>query len=224
MREVLRLTAKKTYITNNNRKIHLVTYSQADSIISDQFRTIRTNIKFLTKEDEKNVMLVTSTGDGEGKSTTIANLAVSIAQQKEKVLVIDANLREPVIHEIFKVSNDIGLTSILKGMTTANEAISTTDVEYLDVLASGLTVSSPTELLGSKNMTELLRTVSENYDMVLIDAPALLTSTETSVLSNRCTGVVLVVNRGKTSMENTITAKRVLELAHAKLMGVIFNK
>src|SRR5699024_1028423 len=97
---------------------NLITYSNPESIVSNQFRTIRTNIKFLTGETDSRVFLITSPGPGEGKSTTIANLAVSLAQQKEKVLLIDTNLREPVIDSLFKVSNRLGLTDILNEHAT----------------------------------------------------------------------------------------------------------
>ncbi|MFA1820231.1 CpsD/CapB family tyrosine-protein kinase [Virgibacillus oceani] len=207
----------------SNKKTRLVTYSNPNSIISDQFRTIRTNIRFLANEKEKNVILVTSPGDGEGKSTMIANLAVSIATQKEKVLLIDANLRESVMHSTFFLPNNVGLANVLKGITTLKDAISRTDVENLDVLTSGLEVQNPTELLGSDVMAKLLEAAKAHYNMVLIDAPTILKSTETRVLANQCSGVILVVNRGKTGMEKVVEAKRILKLAHAKLMGVIFN-
>lgn len=209
--------------TTNSRKTHLLTYTEPDSIISDQFRTIRTNIRFLTNDKENNVILVTSPEDGEEKSTMITNLAVSIATQKEKVLLIDANLRDPIIHRTFHVSNDIGLANVLQGYAPLETAVTKTDIEQLDVLTSGTKVASPTELLGSANMTNLLKEVAPNYDMVLIDSPTILKSTETRELANQCSGVILVVTRGKTGMAKLMEAKRILKLAHAKLMGVIFN-
>lgn len=208
----------------NSRKIHLATYSHENSVIAEQYRNIRTNIKFITNNKKNSAFLITSADDGEGKSTTIANLAVSIAKQKEdRVLLIDADLRRSILHRIFNISNETGLTNVLKGFIQLEEAIKVTYIDHLDVLTSGTLVSNPTELLGSELMTNLLKHVTAMYDVVLIDSPSLLKSTETRVLANQCSEVILVVNRGKTEMENAIEAKRILELAHAPLMGVIFN-
>ncbi|WP_047983969.1 CpsD/CapB family tyrosine-protein kinase [Ornithinibacillus californiensis] len=207
-----------------NQKVHLTTYTNSDSVISDQFRKIRTNIKFLTNNMQNKVYLLTSTRQKEGKSTVISNLTVSIVQQQSKVLLIDANLREPLVHDIFKISNDKGLTNVLKGYTTLEQAISHTDIQALDILTAGIPVTNPTELLGSEGMKELLLSAASMYDMVLIDSPSVLESTDTRVLANQCAGVVLVINRGKTVVDDVIETKKVLELANANLMGVIFNE
>ncbi|MFD1040599.1 CpsD/CapB family tyrosine-protein kinase [Virgibacillus byunsanensis] len=205
------------------KKRNLITYSNSDSIISDQFRTIRANIKFLTGDNDNRIFLITSPGAGEGKSTTIANLAVSMAQQKEKVLLIDANLREPFIHSIFKIPNDVGVTNILEEKVSLEEAIYHTGIGKLDILTSGSTIYNPAEVLGNEVMTQVLKAVSMTYDTVLIDAPTILESTETRILANQCDGVVLVLKRGKTSLEKADEARRVLELSQANLVGAIIN-
>ena len=205
------------------KKRNLVTYTQPESLISEQFREIRTNMKFINNNDNK-IFLITSSENGEGKSTTISNLAVSIAQQKEKTLIIDANLREPLIHSIFKIPNEIGLTHVLTGNATLEEAIYQTEINRLEVLTSGSTAFNPAELLETKRMKELLKSIAEKYDIVLIDAPAVLKSTETRVLANQCDGVVLVVSSGKTEIEKAIETKKVLELAQAKIVGAILNE
>ncbi|WP_241558927.1 CpsD/CapB family tyrosine-protein kinase [Oceanobacillus halophilus] len=205
-------------------KIQLVTYANSESIIADQFRAIRANIRFLRDEKKDAIFLVTSPGDGEGKSTISANLAVSMAQQKERVLLIDANLRAPIMHTIFKVANKVGLSNLLKGISTINQTITPTDINNLDLLTSGPEVFNPTEILGSQSMSELLNELGSRYDIVLIDSPSVLKTTETRVLANQCQGVVLVINRGKTEVEKAIKSKRVLHLAHANLIGVIMNE
>lgn len=205
------------------KKRHLVTYSHTDSIISDQFRTIRTNITFLTEEKHKRVFLITSSGKGEGKSTTTANLAVSMAGQKEKILVMDASIREPAIHSIFKFQNEIGLTDVLTYKVKLNDAICKTGIGKLDILPSGSSLLNPAELLGSEAMSELLIEAANLYDVVLIDSPTVLHSTETRVLANLCDGVILVVSRGKTMIDDTIEARKILELSQANLMGTIMN-
>jgi capsular exopolysaccharide synthesis family protein len=205
------------------RKRHLVTYSQPESLISEQFREIRTNMKFINNNDNK-IFLITSPQNGEGKSTMLSNLAVSIAKQKEKILIIDANLREPLLHTIFKIPNEIGLTNVLTGNAAFEKAIYKTEISGLEVLTSGSTSFNPAELLETKRMKELLKSISENYDIVLIDAPSILKSTETRVLANQCDGVVLVLNRGKTEIEKAIESKKILELAQAKIVGAILNE
>lgn len=202
---------------------NLITYSNSDSIISDQFRTIRASIQFVTSEKEKHVFLVTSPNKSEGKSTIIANLAVSMTQQDEKVLLIDANIRQPMIHRIFKLPNDFGLTDVLMQEEPFLNAVYRTGIGELDVLTSGSTSTNPAELLGSATMSDLMDEVTAKYDTVLIDSPAVIDSTETRVLANKCDGVVLVFKHGKTGHEKALEAGKILHLAHAHLMGVIMN-
>lgn len=202
----------------------LITYSNPDSIISDQFRTIRTNIKFLPIEKKNRIILITSPGKADGKSTTTANLAVSMAQQNEKVLLIDANLRTPVIHNIFNISNEVGLTDLLTNTTSFNEIVSKTGIGKLDVLTSGSTFLNPAELLESEIMTDFMNTIVDSYNVILIDAPPVLKSTETRVLANQSDGVILVINRNKTKIGKMAESRKLLELVNAKLVGAIMNE
>ncbi|PFP18304.1 tyrosine protein kinase [Priestia megaterium] len=206
------------------KKQSLVTYSNPNSVISDQFRTIRANLHFLTKESTSKLFLITSPKEGEGKSTMAANLAVSMAQQKDKVLLIDANLRKPIIHDIFNIQNTGGLTGVLENEVTFEEAVYQTRIENLDILTSGAAFSNFVELLGNEKMESLLTRFAACYDAVLIDSPAVLTSPETRVLSTYCEEVVLILKRGKTEIEKIEEAKRVLDIAEAKLVGVIVNE
>ncbi len=153
-----------------------------------------------------------------------ANLAISMAQQKERVLLIDANLREPIIHTIFKIPNEVGLTNLLMEQVTLEETVFKTEIGNLAILTSGSTSTNPAELLGNDRMSELMDEVANSYDIVLIDSPSVLHFTETRVLANQCDGVVLILNRGKTKPEKAIEAKRILELANAKLVGAIVNE
>lgn len=169
-------------------------------------------------------MLITSPGENEGKSTISANLAVSIAQQDEKVLLIDTNVRKPSIHEIFNISNQKGLTDVLTKKATFKEAVSQTSIGQLDVLTSGATEFNPSELIGNVEMAALLETVTEDYQMVLIDSPNILNSNETRVLANQCDGVILVLLRGKTDLAEVAESRKVLSLARATLVGAIINE
>ncbi|MFP7735330.1 CpsD/CapB family tyrosine-protein kinase [Priestia aryabhattai] len=206
------------------KKLILLTHSHPNSIVSDQFRTIRANLHFLTKEKTCKLILITSPETGEGKSTTAANLAVSMAQQKERILLIDANLRDPAIPDIFNIPNNGGLTDILIDEESFEEVVHQNRIENLDILTSGSVLSHFVELLGNQKMKNLLTTLSAFYDTILIDAPSVLTSPETRVLSTYCEGVILILKRGKTKIEKIEEAKRVLDIAEAKLVGVVMNE
>lgn len=219
-----RLVLSKRKTLASSKKRNLVTYTNPDSIISEQYRTIRTNLHFINGDKKSNTLLVTSPSKYEGKSTTIANIAVSIAQQKEKVLLIDGNLRSPSIHQIFKTSNESGLTEVLSGKASFEETVFSSEIGSLDILTSGTIPFNPAELLGSKTMRELLEKVSLLYDIILIDSPSVLEVTDTKILANLSDGVVLVIRQDKTNKEYAVESKKVLEYAKAKVVGVILNE
>lgn len=209
---------------NATKKRKLIAYTNPDSIISEQFRTIITNIKFSTYEQNYRCFLITSPNKGDGKSTSAANLAVSMAQQNKRVLLIDANLRNPSLHLLFKVSNSLGVTDLLSGDTEFTEAVLETGINNLDLLTSGTTTSHPVELLGSLYMEQFLTNVSESYDVVFIDSPAVLEVTDTKLLGSYSDGVILVINQGKTSFEEVLEAKKTLGFANARIIGAILNE
>lgn len=185
---------------------------------------IQTNIKFSVAGEDSKIFLITSPSDGEGKSTTAANLAITIAQQKEKVLLIDANLRKASLHTFFKTSNSNGLTDVLNGRISFYDAIIHTEIGRLDLVTSGTVANNPVELLSSQMMRDLLKTALRSYDVVLIDSNAILDVTDTKLLAKQCDGVVLVIQNGKTKFEKAAEAKKVLEFAKVKLVGVVMNQ
>ena len=147
-----------------------------------------------------------------------------MAQQKEKVLLIDANLRRPSTHFIFNVTNSVGLTDVLTGKTTFEEAVIHTEIGRLEVLPSGTVPTNPAELLASQMMKELLQKAAKQYDSVIIDSSSVLEVTDTKLLASQCDGVLLVLYKGKTQLEKAAEAKKVLEFAKAKIAGVILNE
>ena len=205
--------AKRTLITTINPR----------SPISEQYRTIRTNIQFSMIDDSFKILACTSASPGEGKSTTITNLAVTFAQQGQKVLLVDADLRKPTIHRTMEVSNRKGLTTLITKKATIKEAISTTKINNLHVLPSGPIPPNPSELLGSKMMTDLIAGLSQRYDLILFDTPPVLAVTDAQVLGNRCDGVVLVLKSGETEKKNLVKAKELLDRAQVKIIGTIIN-
>ncbi|MFT4414721.1 CpsD/CapB family tyrosine-protein kinase [Fredinandcohnia humi] len=201
----------------------LVTLFNPKSPISEQYRTIRTNIQFSTVDQEIRTMMVTSSGPAEGKSTTTNNIAVVFAQQGKKVLLVDADLRKPTVHFSFKLENHYGLTNVLTKQVTLDKAIQKSDQENLSVLTSGPIPPNPAEILGSKAMDEFLAQVQGMFDLVVFDTPPVLAVTDGQVLAYKCDGVVMVVSSGKTENEAALKAKDLLMNAKAKLLGVVLN-
>jgi capsular exopolysaccharide synthesis family protein len=213
---------KKTNTLGNSQR-SLITYVDPKSPISEQYRTIRTNIEFSSVDTEIKTLMVTSPGPAEGKSTTAANMAVVFAQQAKKVLLVDTDLRKPTVHYTFNQNNTIGLTSVLSKQKTLSEAVKLTDQPYLSVLTSGPIPPNPAELLGSKAMEQFLEEAKVEYDVVLFDTPPVLAVTDAQILANRTDGVLLVVYSGKTEMEEATKAKDLLTAAKGKLLGMVLN-
>lgn len=221
---VIQLVISKGGAAKANKKQTIVTYHHPESFLADKFRMILTNINFLMAEQKSQIFLVTSPGHGEGKSTIIANLAVSLAQQKKKVLLIDTNLRKPVLTELFHITNSSGLSDVLTGRMSFNEAVFHTAIWRLDLLPTGPIPKNPVEFLGSKMMKDLLVKAKESYDVIMLDSTSLLDLPDTKLLTNQSDGVLLVVKNGKTKLQNAAEAKKVLEFAKANLIGVILNQ
>jgi capsular exopolysaccharide synthesis family protein len=212
---------KRSSVAANRRT--LIAYSNPDSIISEQYRTLQTNIKFSVAEKMSRIFLITSPGKEEGKTTTAANLAVSMAQNNESILLIDANLRNPAIHSIFKLPNSTGLVDVLSGKESFEEVIIHTEIGGLDVLTSGAIPSNPVELLRSKKIKDLFQKALKLYDVILVDSNGLLDLTDTMLLIRNCDGVVLVIQNDKTKIEKVKEAKKELDFAKANLVGVVLN-
>lgn len=206
------------------KKRNLVSYTHPESMISEQYRMIHTNIKLIMAEQKVRILLITSAATGEGKSVTAANLAVSMAQQKEKILLIDANFRTPSLNFIFKIPNSAGLSEVLIGKERFEDAVYHTEIGRLDVLTSGMSPMNPGELLGSAMMEELLKMALHSYDIVLIDSYSINRLAYTKRLVKVCDGVILVIQKGKTTFEKAAEAKKELEFSKGKLIGVIFNE
>jgi len=213
--------AKKRTIPQNQRK--LVTKVNPKSPVSEQYRTIRTNIQFSTVDTDIRSIMVTSSVPGDGKSTTAANLAVVFAQQGKKVLIVDADLRKPTAHYTFNVPNTIGLTNVVTKQIGLKDAIRETTTENLFILTSGPIPPNPAEMLGSKAMKDLIKEMYTHFDMVVFDTPPVLAVTDAQILANQCDGTVLVVKSEQTDKEAALKAKELLTAASGKLLGVVLN-
>ncbi|RVT63851.1 CpsD/CapB family tyrosine-protein kinase [Niallia taxi] len=211
----------KKRLLDSKRK--LVAKFDPKSPISEQYRTIRTNILYSSVDEEIRSIMITSSGPGEGKSTTTANLAIVFAQQGKTVLLVDADLRKPTVHYTFKLTNTTGLTSILTNQTELMEAVNKTDESNLFVLPSGPIPPNPSELLGSKSMQYFMERALEEFDLIIFDTPPVLAVTDAQILGNLCQGSVLVVSSGKTEKENLLKTKELLTATNGRLLGVVLN-
>lgn len=201
----------------------LIAKLEPKSPITEQYRTIRTNIQFASVDKEIKSITVTSTGPAEGKSTTIANLAVVFAQQGKKVLLIDADMRKPTVHYTLQLPNTIGLTNILTKQVSLKDAVRETDVEGLFAVTSGPIPPNPAELLGSASMEQLIAEITDLFDLVLFDTPPLLVVTDAQILADKTDGTILVISSGKTDREQAMKAKSMLNSTKGKLLGAVLN-
>ncbi len=198
----------------------LVTIAQPRSAASEAYRTLRTSIEFASLDTPVRTLLVTSAGPDEGKSSTLANLAVVSAQGGERVVAVDCDLRRPTLHTIFGLSNTEGLTSALVSGGDLNAPpLRSTGVDGLSVLTSGPIPPNPLGLLSSRRLEELLASLAESADFMLVDAPPLIAVADAAVLASKVDAVLLVVQAGRARREYVERAKATLEKANGRLIG-----
>ena len=224
-----RFKKNKTKLDEDSMKygVALITRDDPKSGISEQYRTIRTNLKFSFLDPDFKILAVMSALPSEGKSTVSANLAVTWAEEKKRVLLVDADLRRPTVHRTFKVSNRYGLSNIItSSASTVNisEMIDKTAVENLDVLTSGPTPPNPAELLGSERLSQLLDFLREKYDFIILDAPPVDTVTDGQIVAARADGVALVTPQGIATKDAVMRAVKLLQRVNANILGVIMNR
>ena len=202
----------------------LITLEQTKSPISEAYRTLRTNVQFTGVDSETKKIMVTSSGPGEGKSHTVANLAVSMAQSGKSVLVVDADMRNPTQHKLFGIDNSHGLSVALVQEEHYSRNIRGTSVPGVKVFTAGPIPPNPAELVGSKRMKRLIHEVSEQFDMVLIDTPPVIAVTDASILAQQVDGVILVLASGEVNKDFAQKAKEQLDKVGAKILGAVLNK
>ena len=182
-----------SHVHDSSLRKSIITFDGRWSPALEQYRVIRSNIKFLDRENATRNIVVTSPRCGTGSSTTAVNLAISMALRGDKVLLIDTNLRKPILHSALRVPNHSGLTDILMGSTTLEKTVHNTEVGGLHLLTCGPVHPYMDELLGSMAMKILLSDVKLKYDSVILDCPAILEATDAALLSNLADGVILVI-------------------------------
>ena len=190
---------------------------------SEAYRNLRTNIQFSSLDKPLRTLLVTSTAPDEGKSTTLANLAITMAQAEQRVIVVDCDLRRPSLHTLFDLPNEVGLTSMILAQEDAPIPLQDTGVAGLSLLASGPLPPRPADILGSRRMEAVIARLRAEADIVLFDTPPVVVATDAAVLATRMDGVLLVFQAGKTSRERGRQARQILEKARANIVGVVLN-
>ncbi len=208
-------------VRGNYRKLETV--MDPSSAISEAYRTLRTNIQFCSVDREIRTLLVTNSGPGKGKPTTIANLAIILAQTGKRVLLIDADMRHPNTHLFFRLSNEMGLSNLLARQDQFEEVIQETFIQGLYLLPSGPIPPNPAELLSSQRISEVLQNAKHTFDYILIDTPPVVPVTDAQVLATKVDGVLLVIHAGKTDKVTAKKAKILLEKVYSNILGVILN-
>ena len=202
----------------------LITVSEPRSPISEAYRTLRTNLDFASLDQALKTLAITSAGVGEGKSTTLANLAVVSAQAGRRVILVDADLRRPSLHQVFGLDNEEGLTSaMMDGASLASLPLQDTGIDGLRVLTSGPLPPNPADVMGSRRMEEMIAALTEQADQVFFDTPPVVAVTDAAVLATKVDGVLLVVSAGQTRRDYARSAVQRLEQIHARLVGTVLT-
>lgn len=201
----------------------LITYSQPRSFITESFRTLRANLQFFGVGDTSKAILLVGGGFGEGTSFITANLGIVFAQTGLRVIVVDCDLRKPQQHLIFNVDNLLGLTSALAGFKEPDEVLKTLPMAGVKILTAGPLPANPTELLGSQKMSQLITSLKEIADVILLDAPPMNVVADAAVLSKGVDGVLMVVRSMVASHNSIIKAKELLTNAKATILGIALN-
>lgn len=193
------------------------------SVRAEAFRSLRTNLQFIGVDKQPKSLVVTSSLPGEGKSSTASNLAIALTQAGWRVLLVDADLRRPRIPEYLGIEGGVGLTDVLIGRAELGDVVQLWGPNGLCVLPSGPVPPNPSELLGSQQMKHVVKRLSDDYDMVIIDAPPLLPVTDAAALAAVCDGALLVARYAKSRREHLVRATNLLASVNARVLGTVLN-
>lgn len=206
------------------KAVSLITLADKSSPISEQYRTIRTNIQYAMIDRDLKTLVITSSGPSEGKSTTSANLAIVFANSGKRVLLVDADMRKPTVAKTFSIDNVRGLSTLLGSRETVlHQVVQPSGVDNLFLMTSGPKPPNPSELLDSRRMEELLVELKHQYDLVVFDMPPVVAVTDAQIVSSKSDGTILVVRENVSKRDSLLKAKNLLELVDANILGVVYN-
>jgi capsular exopolysaccharide synthesis family protein len=205
------------------QNVGLVLEEGVDSPHAEAYRVLRTNLLFSRKDDKLNTVAVVSAGAGEGKSTTVFNLAAVFAQSRQRVLIVDSDLRRPTLHKMLHVSNSLGLTNYLLKQNTLEEVIQTTGLPTMDFLASGKLPSSSLGILSSAQMKDLITELKRRYDFVFFDSPPIMGVSDASILASEVDMTLQVIQYRRYPQPMNIRAKQLIEKVGGNLIGIVLN-
>jgi capsular exopolysaccharide synthesis family protein len=205
------------------QNVGLLIEEGAESPHAEAYRVLRTNLLFSRKDDKLNTVAVVSAGAGEGKSTTVFNLASVFAQSGQRVLVVDSDLRRPTLHKMLRVTNSIGLTNYLLKQNSLEEVVQTTQVPTMDFLASGKLPSSSLGILSSAQMKDLIGELKQRYDFVFFDSPPIMGVSDASILASEVDMTLQVIQYRRYPQPMNVRAKQLIEKVGGNLVGIVLN-
>lgn len=207
-----------------DKSIPLISYFKKDSLIVEQMRSIQASLNYLINKDAIQTILFTSPEADEGKSTVISNLAVLYAEKGLKVLLVDADLRNPSIHTPFRIPNRGGLSNWLKGeLVSFEQTIQPTAIENLSIVVAGDSIHDPANLLDSEKMKDFLQRTKEAFDVVFIDTTPLTAVSDAQILSAKIDGTIIIVRENITKKKALEKAMTLIQLSGSPLLGIIYN-
>jgi capsular exopolysaccharide synthesis family protein len=221
--EVQRTFTKGKQRVRNRYPQLLLGDKSEESVVAEAYRSLRTNVVFASPDKPVQTLLITSSGPGEGKSLTMANTALTFAQQGEPTLIVDTDLRRPVVHHLFGVERSPGFGEIIAGKATLDECLREIPGSNLKVITAGAYMPNPAEILGSKKMDHFLKDLKERFHYILFDTPPVIAVTDAAILATKLDGVILVTRANKTSMQVSQRTLQSLRNVNARVIGAILN-
>lgn len=212
-----------TVLFDSNAKNQALSALDSKSVQSEGYRTIRTNLQFVNVDSPVGAFVVTSASPGDGKTTVACNLAIALAQAGKKVCLVEADLRRPRISEYLQLNPGTGLTEVLAGQARVEDALQAWGNGMFRVLPPGAIPPNPSELLGSRQMAQIIANLKREYDVVILDTPPLLAVSDAAVLASQADGAVVVVRYGKSSRDAVRNAVASLEQINAMVLGTVLN-
>ncbi|QIV81152.1 polysaccharide biosynthesis tyrosine autokinase [Mycolicibacterium frederiksbergense] len=210
-------------LDKERRKDPAIVFDSDNSPIAEAFRKARTNLQFLAVDSPPRVIVLTSSMPAEGKSTTAINLALSLAEAEHNVVLVDGDLRRPMLHKYLDLVGTVGFSTVLSGQVSLSEALQKTQFPGLSVLTSGAIPPNPSELLGSESARKILHELRAEFDYVIVDSTPLLAVTDAAILSAGADGVLIIARYGRTKREQLTHAIGSLRDVDAQLLGSMFT-